>query len=364
MYYEAIILNLVEKYQHLHDGEIMTANRMDVSVLESVLRKPKASPKSHAEFLHMDYERVLQILRYFGINSQDLRDLMSQQLTTFCDLLDKRLNQQQGVEQDKQWKRDVQKILDTLRQERFQMTRGFYLMALLKFCSDIRYRDLFPTRQVWIQNLSAVEAKNFFRDVDYEINRQEKAFDISDLNAMINDSVQETDIKDDEEETLEDKIQNLEFQLQTTRSTLKFVQRSFDDMVANINARSAEAKEEAVNEFFIQLNSERYGRLLDSAFLVETKMELLRKEKYHFPMQVMTLPILLRNFTNFIKANGFRPIDVVGRIFEASADDLLYIVYEGEPFLGDEKKKVQVTSPGWMKGETVISKPVVKEVVE
>ena len=206
MYYEAIILNLVEKYQHLHDGETMTANRIDASVLESVLRKPNASPKSHAEFLHMDYERVLQILRYFGINSQDLRDLMNQQLTTFGGLLDNRLNQKQGVEQDKQWKRDVQKILDTLKQERFQMTRGFYLMALLKFCSDIRYRDLFPTRQVWIQNLSAVEAKNFFRDVDYEINRQEKAFDISDLNAMINDSVQETDIKDDEEETLEDKI--------------------------------------------------------------------------------------------------------------------------------------------------------------
>ena len=116
MYYEAIILNLVEKYQHLHDGETMTANRIDASVLESVLRKPNASPKSHAEFLHMDYERVLQILRYFGINSQDLRDLMNQQLTTFGGLLDNRLNQKQGVEQDKQWKRDVQKILDTLKQ--------------------------------------------------------------------------------------------------------------------------------------------------------------------------------------------------------------------------------------------------------
>ncbi len=59
MYYEAIITNLVEKYQHLHDGEIMTAHRLDASVLESVMRKPKASPKSHAEFLHMEYDQVL-----------------------------------------------------------------------------------------------------------------------------------------------------------------------------------------------------------------------------------------------------------------------------------------------------------------
>ena len=49
----------------------------------------------------------------------------------------------------------------------------------------------------------------------------------------------------------------------------------------------------------------------------------------------MTLPILLRNFTSFIRANGFRPIDVVGRTFEAGADDLFYVVYEGEPFFGE-----------------------------
>ena len=38
----------------------------------------------------------------------------------------------------------------------------FYLMALLKFCADIRYRDIFPTRQTWIYSLSAVEANNSF----------------------------------------------------------------------------------------------------------------------------------------------------------------------------------------------------------
>ncbi len=259
---------------------------------------------------------------------------MNQQLKAFSDLFDKRLTYQQDVEQDKQWKRDVQQILNTLRQERFQMTRGFYLMALLKFCSDIRYRDLFPTRQIWIQDLSAVEAKNFFRDVDYEINRQEKAFDIADLNDMINDSVQETAVKDDEEETLEDKIQNLEFQLQTTRSTLKFVQRSFDDMVANINARSARSQGRSGNEFFIRLNSERYGRLLDSAFLVETKMELLRKEKCRFHASG-PLCRLLRTLRISSKPMASGLLMREGD-FEASADHLLYIVYEGEPFLGDE----------------------------
>lgn len=97
---------------------------------------------------------------------------------------------------------------------------------------------------------------------------------------------------------------------------------------------------------------------------MESKIEILRKEKYRFPVQVMTLPILLRNFTSFIRANGFRPIDVVGRTFEAGADDLFYVVYEGEPFFGDEKKTVQVINSGWMKGDTVISKPVVKEVCD
>ncbi|WP_293986390.1 hypothetical protein [uncultured Megasphaera sp.] len=364
MYYEEIICNTVDKYKNLHNGEVMTANRIDADVLESVIRKPHVSPKNHADFLQMDYDRVMQVLRYFGINSKERRELMNRALNDFAEILYQHLNEQQTPEREKQWKSSLQGILNSLRHEWEKMTRGFYLMSLFKFCSDMRYRSLFPTRQTWIQDLSAIEAKNFFRDIDYEINRQEKAFDFTDLNEMINDSVQETNLKDDEEETLEDKIQNLEFELQTTRSTLQFVQRSFDDMVKNITARSEAAKEEAVNEFFIQLNSERYGRLLDNSVLVEKKLELLRKEKYHFPMQVMTLPILLRNFTNFIKACGFQPIDTVGRTFEAGADDLMYVVYEGEPFVGDEKKTVQVVSPGWKKGDAVISKTVVREVIE
>ena len=153
MYYEQIIINLVEKYENLHNGENMIANRMDASVLDSVMRKSQVSPKSHADFLHMTYDRVMQILRHYSINSQDRRDLMDSVLTRFSELLDRRLSYQQTPERNSQWKSSVQGLLDELRSERISMTRGFYLMALLKFCSDIRYRELFPTRQTWIYSL-------------------------------------------------------------------------------------------------------------------------------------------------------------------------------------------------------------------
>ena len=54
-----LLQNLVEKYENLHNGENMIANRMDASVLDSVMRKPQTSPKGHADFLHMDYDRVM-----------------------------------------------------------------------------------------------------------------------------------------------------------------------------------------------------------------------------------------------------------------------------------------------------------------
>lgn len=362
MYYEGVVLNLIEKYKHLHDDKRMYVRSNDVKILENVVNRPQISPAAHAKYLHLEYERVINVLRYYGLNSRELQIIMEKELNEFISLLKERLNTRQTIETNIEWEKNIKDIFNRLRNERVQLTRGFYLMALIKFCSDNTYRELFPFKQIWIRKLSAVEATNFFRELEYEINCQEKGLDITDLNKMIDDSVLEDGLRVDTDETIEDRIQSLEFELQTTRSTLKFLKKSLDDIVANINSRSEAAKEEAINEFFIQLNSERYGRLLDNAFIVEKKMEELRKNRYKFPLEVMTLPIIVRNFTNFIKANGFIPIEEVGRQFVAGADDLIYMVYEGEPFNGDELKTVEVINSGWMKNNVIISKPVVREI--
>ena len=170
--------------------------------------------------------------------------------------------------------------------------------------------------------------------------------------------------QDDDANEIQDKVQELEFKLETTQSTLLFIQRSLDDMVANLNQQAEALKVDVITNFFTTVNSTKYGRLLDNSLAVEKKLEELRREKYRFPVEVMAMPIMIKNLLAFIRAYGFEPIKDIGAVFEATPEDLLYVDYEGEPFLGEERKQVAVVCPGWKRGDIIISKPVVREVVD
>lgn len=366
MYYADIVKQIMNRYKTSHTEAVMN-RRLDVRVLENILYKPKLPPFKHADFLRVDQDKVMQIMRYFILNNQARRDGVLYTVDMYLRLLEKRLNDEPNQASSEDMK-NFTKNLGNLLKEKTGTTyslRGFYLLALLKFCADPAHRDLFPERQTWIRNMSAVDARNLFRDLEYEIEKREKGVDVRSLKDLINESVQtEENPEGEAEETAEERIQALEFQLQTTKSTLQFIQRSLDDMVQNVAQKSVEAKDEAIADFFTQLNSERYGRLLDNALLVDQKLTELRKAKYRFPVEIMAIPMIIKNFMAFIKGIGFEPIRLMNEEFEASADDLTYVVYEGTPFQDGERKLVQVRCPGWKRGGVIISQPVVKEVVK
>ncbi len=372
MYYADVLMKVVEKYKKINKDKRVVANMLDAQVLESVVRRPQASPRNHANFLNMDYDKVMQIMRYFSLHYKRAREAVFKEIDDYLALVEVQLNHERSDTIDGEIKAFVKGLGDRLKESAdapaFKMKRGFHLLALLKFCSDKRHYDIFPERQIWVKELSAIDARNFFRDLSYEIDKKEKGFDVNSLTDIINESVHEDSTADEDEiasdDSEEDRVQALNFKLQTTQSTLQFIQRSLDDMIANIEQRTVEAKEEAVNDFFSQINSERYGRLLDNALLIDQKIARLRKEKYRFPIEIMAMPMIIKNFIAFIKGIGFQPIKTMGEVYKATAEDLVYAVYEGEPFLGDEQKTVQVVCPGWMRNGVILSKPVVREVIK
>ena len=371
MYYYKVFMNVAEKYKNINEGKTnryVINNRVDVQVLDDVIKRPMASPKNRAEFLNLKYERVNQITKYFAINSKTRRSALLSKANEYINLVMVQLSHERVDTIDDEIKNFTKDTVKYFREKcgTGRVMRSFYMVALLKLCQSKQYSDVFSEQKEWIKYLSAADAQNFFRDLTYEINKQEKGFDVNSLTEIIRESVHDNS-EDNElntnEDSQEDKIQALEFKLQTTQSTLKFIQRSLDDMVANIEKKTQVAQDEAINNFFTSINSERYGRLLDNAVIIDHKNTKLRQQKYKFPVEVMGMPMIIKNFIAFIKSIGFEPIRTWGEQFEASAEDLLYDVYEGEPFLDDDKKLVQVVYPGWKRNGVILSKPVVKEVI-
>lgn len=346
------------------------ATSKDYQIFANLIQKPYVSPKGHADFLGISWDRVNQITRYFCLNSIKRREWALADAEAFVKVVLARLDGNPGSQEA--YKKLVTEIFACYVGEDAGLRRGFYLLALIKLCWTKEYQALIADRGAWVRNLSAVDAKNFFRDLQYEIEKGERSFKFDNIKDIITESIADGGAWQQQEETAAgpaageaeaDRVQALEFQLETTQSTLLFIQRSLDDMVANLNQQAEALQREVITNFFTTINSERFGRLLDNAVVVEQKLSELRKARYRFPVEVLAMPIMIKNLLAFIRAYGFTTIKEPGAVYEAGPEDLLYVEYEGEPFLGEEKKQVQVISPGWQRDEIIISKPVVKEVV-
>lgn len=363
MKHEALLQKVVAEYKQL-DGKRKPRSNKDYEVFVSIINKPGASPFSHADFLGISRDQVTQITRYFGLNSKDKRERVLQDVASFLNLVRQCLEGEENARS--QYKAFTAGLTRGYSGEFVFTLRSFYLLALIKLCADKKYHRFFAGSSEWMPRLTAVDAKNFFRDLMYEIDKGDKTFHVDNIRDIIQESMngESGEAADEEAREESDKIQELEFKLETTQSTLIFIQRSLDDMVANLNQQAEALKREVVTNFFTTVNSAKYGRLLDNSVLVEKRLDVLRHEKYRFPVEVMAMPIMIKNLLAFIRAYGFETIKEAGTMFEAASEDLLYVDYDGEPFIGDERKLVEVVSPGWKRGDIIISKPVVREVVD
>lgn len=164
--------------------------------------------------------------------------------------------------------------------------------------------------------------------------------------------------KGDKKDSQQDKIELLENMLNRSDMLLKDLQDEFD-------ARIKQSHQDDLVEFFSQLNSEKYGCILDEVLNARNGARQLRKKNITLPPEIGGLFILIERLAQFIRDSEINPILKPGSVKDMRLEEVESCDYEGSPFLNTtETKRVKVLSPGWVyKNKDVqISRPRLKEV--
>ena len=161
-----------------------------------------------------------------------------------------------------------------------------------------------------------------------------------------------------ERNSKQEKIERLENMLNRSDMLLKDLQDEFD-------SRIKESHQDDMVEFFSQLNSEKYGCILDEVLSVRNGVRQLRKKNIQLPPEIGGLFILIERLAQFIRDNEINPILKPGVVQDMRLAEVESCDYEGSPFLNaSEVKRVKVLSPGWVyrNKDVQIARPRLKEV--
>lgn len=153
------------------------------------------------------------------------------------------------------------------------------------------------------------------------------------------------------------RVEQLENALDRANIMLQDLQDEFEEQL-----EAGKAKELA--DFFVKLNSEKYGCILDELLIVRKGVDRLRKSDYELPMEINGLLIMVKKLIQFVRDSHIEPVMKIQSVREVTAADVGFCNYEGTAFASPgEKKKVRVISPGWVykDKELQISRPKVKE---
>lgn len=153
------------------------------------------------------------------------------------------------------------------------------------------------------------------------------------------------------------RISQLEKSLERTNIMLQDLQEEFEEQLEESRIRE-------MTEFFMKLNSEKYGCILDELLQMRKGAEELKKNQHELPLEINGMLIVLKKLIQFIKDSHIEPIMKINSIRQVIAADIEFCSYEGTPFSSkEERKTVKVISPGWIykDKEIQISRPKVKE---
>ena len=159
------------------------------------------------------------------------------------------------------------------------------------------------------------------------------------------------------QEQLLRKIEQLENALDRTNAMFQELQDEFEEQL-----EASKVKE--LTDFFVRLNSEKYGCIIDELLVLRKGVDELRKSNYELPIEINGLLIMVKRLIQFVRDSHIEPLMKINSVREVTASDVEFCNYEGTPFSApDEKKKIKVVSPGWVykDKELQISRPKVKE---
>ena len=147
------------------------------------------------------------------------------------------------------------------------------------------------------------------------------------------------------------------------RAAAEIAQHQLEALQEEIEHIRDEAKQETVITFFQEMNSGQHSNLLDQFLKAESLVRELKQQGTEIPQEIALIPSLIRMFTRFVKTQGIRPKAVVGDQKEITLRESDEYEYTGASWEDpDERKMVEIQSAGWIYGNTLISKPKVKEV--
>ena len=119
-----------------------------------------------------------------------------------------------------------------------------------------------------------------------------------------------------------------------------------------------------MKEFFVSLNSGKYGNILDKIPLTEELLKDIRKNNIEVPQEIKKILLFVKSIIKFFRDIGITPIEDVNKIFIGTAEDIAEMDYIGSEFKEGEKKELKVIAPGYKYKDIVISIPKVEEVEE
>lgn len=218
-----------------------------------------------------------------------------------------------------------------------------------------------------LRNLNYLTARHMVSNIRYEIGcllglRKRR----KDTAELIDSFKQIVDDNTEVEEEIEESLESVKLERDQYKSSLKLIQKSLDELSENLKTETQNIASEQIRDFFVSLNSAKYGNFLDKIPLTEELLKEIRKNEKEFdiPQEVKRVLIFIKSVIKFIKDQGITPIEDINRVFEGTAEDIAEMDYVGEEFIDDEIKKLRVIAPGYKYKELIISIPKVEEVNE
>lgn len=320
------------------------------------------------EVISFDKEHIILMMRKFGLNSQERRDEYKQKSQELFKLLLEMCNG--SKEAYFEFCRKYEEYVFSKKEENnFRLKKYIPLGLVLRIIGEKEnYLNAETELRKRIKFLRYYEANDIITEIKYEtanllgIRKRKNTKDILDNVKVL---IEDNDNDDEEKEYNIKKIETLEsvkLERDQYKSSLLLIQRTFDELREKIQEETDNAVNEQIKEFFISLNSGKYGNFLDKIPLTEELLKDIRKNNIEIPQEIKRVLMFIKSIIKFIKDTGITPIKEVGEIFTGTAEDIAEMDYVGNEFEEGETKELKVIAPGYKYKDIIISIPKVEEI--
>ena len=165
-------------------------------------------------------------------------------------------------------------------------------------------------------------------------------------------------------ERVQDILQDLQItrDISDMRATLLIVQQEFKHLKEEFEQEVHNRNQEFVQDFFTNMNSARYGNLLDTIAQTNALIDQLQGQGWSLDPKLRAIPMVIQIFMNMLNSQGVSSIEKIGATKVLSGFQLSEYEFLGSSDLkADDKVSVIVRTPGWKLEDIVISKPRVEE---